>query len=1198
MNPPRTRPEVKCRRCHKANPSETKFCVHCGAKFTTESHPSPPVRAVDDPSHEAIAPTPPPARLEGERRLVTVMFCDMAGFTAMVSNLGPEASYAVMNQIYEILIHCVNDFGGTVNEMTGDGIVAFFGAPRALEDAPSKALLSALAIHRAVAAFNQRQDIPFAVQMRIGIHYGPVIVGNLGNDLRFAFKAVGDTVNLAARMEAAADPGMTFVTREVYQLTQSLFRFRDLGPILVKGRDKTVHVYRLLAQKKDLYRPRLGSERMIFSSMVGRSKEAAQLEREIQKTVDGKGAIVNIIGDAGIGKSRLVAELKPRMVEHGLAVIWGRALSIGRNLSFHPVIRILSKWARIDEEDPEDVALDKLEHAVTAISPENAGEIIPFVATMMRIALPGRYAQRVQGIRGEALEQLIFKNCRDLTMAVTRAQPLVMVNEDLHWADTSTIDLLAFLFRLAETERILFINVFRPGYTTTGERLTQLVRERYASAYTEIPLEPLDTGACQTVIANMLETRQSHRRVIDEITQRAGGNPFFIEEIVRTFIDQGAAKMKDGSLRLSPQVQDLTIPPTINEVLMVRIDKLGGEARRLIKVAAVIGRIFLYRILVDVAEAVADVDEQLAYLTAVQFISMRQSNNETEYQFQHDLAQEAAYGSIMLSKRRQLHLKVAGSIEKRFAHRLQDFYGMLAYHYSQGEDEERAAEFLIKAGEEAMNSSASAEALHYYQSALELYLKKYGEAADADRLALFEKNIAFAYFNKGQYVDAIRFFDRALRRLGVRQPANRATLLVQFAYSFLIYYLSLYFPYFKYRRRPDAREQDILSLYLNKAKALGVLDPVRFFIESILIAKRMTAYDLSLIDNGAALFAGTSVSISWSGNSLRLSRRILDFCRVRINPTDVKSRLFHRMCALAYNCVAGNYPVADYDSELIEQNLYRGEIYPAVLYIFHHGNRSLEQGRRAQAQHMIDKLADIAATYGNEFSKTVEHELNAKMLLKYRQVEDAVRVTQKGIERAIRLDMHLFVHLFHALMARLNLMQADVAGAQESLSRAAEYHAEAAGMPYYHSQFVLGRFACDFYLLKQALAEGDPRSIRAHRRAANRSGRKMLRNAMKVACDQTEALRLKGRLAWLLDNQRAACKWWIKSVDVGIRLDARLELARTYDQIGRSLGAPQSRRTELRGREYRQYLDMAQELFQDVGLPVDGDGDRRRPAPQ
>ncbi|MDJ0803422.1 MAG: adenylate/guanylate cyclase domain-containing protein [Desulfobacterales bacterium] len=1177
---------MKCHNCHKENPAGSYSCIHCGARLTMADLAD-PIPADSAPQQNDAIPVPA-KQIDGERRLVTVMFCDMAGFTAMVANLGPEASYAVMNQIYKILIHCVNNHGGTVNEMTGDGIVAFFGAPRALEDAPQKALFSALAIHREMVKFNANGSINFPVRMRIGIHYGPVIVGNLGSDLRFAFKAVGDTVNLAARMEAAADPGMTFVTREVYELTEALFRFRDLGEIPVKGRHQKVHVYRLLAKKKGVYRPRLGSERMIFSSMVGRNKEAAQLESLVARVVDGKGAIVNIIGDAGIGKSRLVAELKPRMVEHGLAVIWGRAISIGRNLSFHPVIRMLKKWAQIEEEDTDAVALKKLERAVTAISPENAEEIIPFVATLMRISLPRKYAQRIEGISGEALEQLILKNCRDLTIAVTRIRPVVMVNEDLHWADTSTIDLLAFLFRLAETERILFINVFRPGYADTGQRLKQIIKESFAASYIEMQLAPLDGRACQTVIANMLETGQSHGRVIDEITRRAGGNPFFIEEIVRTFIDQGAAKMKAGGFRLSGRVQELTIPPTINEVLMVRIDKLRADARRVIKVAAVIGRIFLYRVLVDVAEAVGDVDGQLAYLTAMQFISMRQSKNDIEYQFKHDLAQEAAYGSIMLRKRRQLHLKVAASIEKRFAHRLQDFYGMLAYHYNQGEDEEKAAEFLLKAGEEAMKSSASAEALHYYQSALDLYLKKYGVDADSDRLALFEKNIAFAYFNKGQYVDAILFFDRALQRMGVKQPHNRVVLMVQFVYSFLIYYLSLYFPYFKYRKIPTPREQEILSLYLNKAKALGVLDPVRFFIESILIAKRMSAYDLSLIDNGAALFAGTSVSISWSGNSHRLSRRILDFCRIRIDPKDTKSKLFHRMCALAYNCVAGNYPVGDYDSDLIEQNLYVGEIYPSVLYIFHHGNRSLEQGRRWQAQRMIDKLAEITEIYKNDFSKTIEYELSARMLLKYRQIEDAVRVTQKGIERAIRLDMHLFVHLFHSIMARLNLLQVDISGAQESLSRAAEYTTEAAGMPYYHSPFVMGQFVCDLHLLERALTEGAPKLIRAQRRAAARSGRKLLRTATKVAFDQTEAFRLKGRLAWLLGNQRAACKWWLRSIEIGTRLEARLELARTYDRIGRSLGEPQSQFSELQGREYRQYLEMAQVLFDEVGLPNDG----------
>jgi class 3 adenylate cyclase len=455
------------------------------------------------------------------------MFCDMEGFTPLVEKLGSEKAYSVMDEVYEILIHKVHDFEGTVNEMTGDGIMALFGAPIALEDAPQRAIRSALAIHDEIAKFNgQRKGID-PIRMRIGVHTGPVVVGTLGNNLRVEFKAVGDTVNLASRMEGLAEPGATYVTKDTFKLTQGLFQFESIGEKAIKGKESAVPVYKLLSAKKDVHRPRLGLERSIYSEMVGRDNELDKLEFQVMKAIQGEGSVVNIIGEAGIGKSRLVAELKSREVMKRVSLFEGRAISTGRNLSFHPIIDLLKQWARIGEDDSGAAALIKLEIAIRRVIPEDMHEILPFVATLMGMKLSGRYAERVKGIEGEALEKLILKNMRDLIIKATELKPHVIVMEDLHWADTSSIELMESLFRLAETQKIVFINVFRPGHKETSDRIVETIKERYPKQYVEIGIQPLNEQMSETLINNMLKIKGLKHAVIDRIVERADGNPFF-----------------------------------------------------------------------------------------------------------------------------------------------------------------------------------------------------------------------------------------------------------------------------------------------------------------------------------------------------------------------------------------------------------------------------------------------------------------------------------------------------------------------------------------------------------------------------------------------------------------------------------------------------------------------------------------------
>ncbi|MCK4782509.1 MAG: AAA family ATPase, partial [Desulfobacteraceae bacterium] len=345
----------------------------------------------------------------------------------------------------------------------------------------------------------------------------------------------------------------------------------------------------------------------------------------------------NIIGEAGIGKSRLMAELKNQDFMKRVTILEGRAISIGRNLSFHPIIELLKQWARIRMDDGEAAAFDKLKSAVKNLYPDEIGEVLPFVATLMGMKLPGEYAERVKDIEGKSLEKLILKNMREILIKGTELTPLVIVIEDLHWVDTSSLELMVSLFRLAETQKILFINVFRPGYTETGERIVEALKEWLPVYYVEIELEPLDERTSEELITKMLNVRGPHHAVIYQIVQRASGNPFFIEEIVRSFIDEGALIVKDGAFEVTEKITTMAIPHTINDVLMARIDRLEEETRSLVKLASVMGRNFFYRIIVDVASTIEGIDSRLSSLKDIQLIRERKRMAEIEYSFQHTL---------------------------------------------------------------------------------------------------------------------------------------------------------------------------------------------------------------------------------------------------------------------------------------------------------------------------------------------------------------------------------------------------------------------------------------------------------------------------------------------------------------------------------------------------------------------------------
>jgi class 3 adenylate cyclase/tetratricopeptide (TPR) repeat protein len=1119
------------------------------------------------------------------------MFVDMKGYTPLSEKLGPEETFALMDEIFEILIHKVYEYEGTVNEMAGDGIMALFGAPVAVEDAPQRAIRSALAIHREIDEFSNRlkseKRMP-PIRMRIGIHTGQVVVGTLGNDLRVEFKAVGDTVNLASRMESMAEPGTVYVTEETYRQTKGLFHFKPVGKKTVKDKEEPISVYEVMLAEGEVHRPRLGFERRIYSELVGRDKELSTLERQVMKAIDGEGSVVNIIGEAGIGKSRLLAELKTRAVMKGVRHLEGRAISIGKNLSFHVIIDLLKQGAGIRSDDSEATAFDKLEAIVKRLFPEKYGDVLPFVAILMRMKLSGSYAQRTEGIEGKALQTLSLKSVQDMVARSSELIPLVMVAEDLHWADTSSIELMEFVSSLAETHRVLFINLFRPGYEETGDRLARYLKDRQVNYYVEMVLEPLPTKMSEALITNMVNVGTVQAPIVTNIIERTGGNPFFIEEVVRSLADEQALVPEAGKFNLTDGAGTIPIPRTIDALLMARIDRLEEPTRDLLKEAAVIGRTFFHRVLAEVASGIRDMDARLNHLKEVQLLRDQLRMGEAEYLFNHALVQEVAYDSILPVKRKELHLRVARSIEKIFGGRPHEFYGTLAYHYGRADSSEKAEEYLIKAGEEALRSSASNEALYYYQEALNTYRMLQGDNVDPEKIAMLEKNIGLALFYRGHYVEAVEHMDKALSYYWRELPKNAASTAVKFASSLVTFLLALYFPSRWFKKIPTEKDAEAADLHHKKAEALVVIDPKRLVIEGFFFQGKFVHFDLTRFKTGIAIFAGASPLFSFTGLSLGIGRKVLDYARPRLAPDDARQWVMYDIADTAHLFLKGQWNgISEYNEDLVNRVLRIGETWYAAQHNYWHGLSEIYQGHFNTAKLTVTKLSEIAEAYDNDIYRLLKYLLNVHLLIEFRRMQEAIAEVNCGIDLVRRRGWTQSALTLHSQEAFVHLLMKEAEKAEKLLDQADRIRSEIKGAPIQVSFFYRSRFEYHLRRLEESLGEGHGEGPSGHRRNALKMGKMLIKTCQKAAFFRTDCYRFMGVYHWLAGDRKRALKWWHRAIKEGETLGARPQLARTYAEMGLRLCELERESLEPDVSKAIEPLRMAKTMFLDLGLQHD-----------
>ncbi len=1175
-----------------------KIILRCLHKITTQRYQS-----VDDllsdleslrssrlfKKHETAASAPRKSGIQkdSELRQATIMLVRIMGYTKLREKSDVEEAAALMQSCYEICSSVDEKYGGRINKIEEDTLQFSFGVPQAIEDAPQKAVNAAIEIRANLLRFNQEEVPEIPLNVRIGINTGSVIVGAIGTGPTQDYFVMGDTVNVASGILDAARDGQIIVGPLTHKHTGVDFRYSALAPVALEGAEAPVSIYELLSIKQKVHRAQPAKERIIQSEMVGRDQELDKLLDHVRKAVNLEGSILSVIGEAGIGKSRLMAEFKQKAGRTQVNILEGRAISIGRNLSFFPVIDILKNWAGIQEQDDPSKSFHKLETAVLDAYPEGLAEVLPFIATLMGLKLPSEYEARLKGIEGEALEKLILVNLRKLIIKVARAKPLVFILEDLHWSDSSSLDLLKALFRVAEEHPVLFINVFRPNYEDTSERLLNSVRARFYHLHEEICLESLDQDNSEQLLRNLLKIEGFPPRLMKRISGITGGNPFFIEEIVRSLIDQEAVEVKDGRFQVTKKIDQVEIPSTIDEVLLSRIDRLDDETRSLLRVASVIGRNFFYKILADVADTLPDIDDKLFHLKNIQLILERKSLQEVEYLFKHALAQEAAYKAILSKQRQALHLKIADSIQKVFAPRIQEFFGMLAYHYTRGEDLERAEEFLIKSGEEALKSSASSEALNYYQEALDIYSRRYGQNIDPNKIAQLEKCIALAYYNKGQYQESVEYYDRVQPYLLIKLPSSKAGMMLKFINSFMHLLIGLYLPFLKWHRVPSRVDHEIINLFYLKCLAMGHVDPKRVFIESLFLIKRMTRLDLKQLENGIAIFAGASLAFSWTGMSFPLARKILDFIEDKIDKDDLKSTIYFQTDDQTLNFFVGEWQNQEFDEKLVEQGIRIAEIFSISNYTIFHGRTFLEQGRFKAAMHTAERLEEISVLFEHEYPMALKYFLKTKLLFKYRQLPEAIKEAEQGILFNKKTRLGTLLLGLHALKARMMILMRDIESAEALLEQAETVMSEMNVTPCYLSEYLLARLSLEMFHLAEAVQRGNGADVAELGRTAMKTARQTLKNASKVASDRVEAHRLMGRCLWLLGDNKKALRSWESGIRAGETLGAQLELARTMLEVGERLQEPQSDVSELKGVPASEYAEKAELMLNNMRLEID-----------
>ncbi|HUQ16393.1 MAG TPA: adenylate/guanylate cyclase domain-containing protein, partial [Candidatus Saccharimonadales bacterium] len=721
---------MKCWRCASENAEAAKFCSNCAAPQLSE---------------RAAA---------GERRVLTVLFCDVTGSTTLAEALDPEDWGEVMRGAFGVLTAAVERYGGTVARVMGDAVLAYFGAPKAHEDDAERAALAALEMRRDAAEYAERlradRGIP-DLRLRIGINTGLAVLGD-GTGTGIEYTAMGDAVNVAARLQAAAAPGAIVVGDGTRKQLEAFFELRPLGLLEVKGRTATVPAYELLGRRAAAQRANV--------PIVGREHALGILREAVADVRSGRGRIVALIGDAGVGKSRLIDEVRSAWAVAGGGP-WSeaRGQSYGSGQPYHLLRQqILSACGATEEESAEAVRT-KVEAGLARaeLEPQSIAAMLVMLGMSDEAALTG-----------EALRNEIARISEALVRRRYRDEPGVNAFDDLHWSDPTSVELLLKLFALADELPVLFLVALRPDRQSPAWRARQQAETDFPHLWTEIHLDRLSDPESERLLGELVSGTTLPEDLRRRILEKAEGNPLFIEEIVHALVDaQALVRGNDGKFQVAKDATDVPVPESVQTLIAARIDRLDEPARHVLQAASVIGRTFGYRILQRVAELDGHLDKHLSTLQRLELVREVGRDPERRFSFRHPLTQDAAYRTILQRRRKDLHRTVGETLAEIYDDRRDEYAGEIGTHFAEAGDP-RAIGFLRQAGDRAMRLHAVEDALAHFIRALDLARKDDAGVAHFGPLVI---STGRAYELCGKFEPAAALYEEMERVAGDRADA-------------------------------------------------------------------------------------------------------------------------------------------------------------------------------------------------------------------------------------------------------------------------------------------------------------------------------------------------------------------------------------------------------------------------------------------
>jgi len=741
---------MKCPRCQQENPPQAKFCLECAtplslrcvscgtelparAKFCFEcanpvGAPGSAARFVSPetytPKHLAEKILTSKTALEGERKQVTVLFADLKGSMELLADRDPEDARMILDPVLERMMDAVHRYEGTVNQVMGDGIMALFGAPLAHEDHAVRACYAALRMQGVVRRYSDelRHAQGVEVQIRVGLNSGDVVVRSIGSDLRMDYTAVGQTTHLAARMEQLAAPGSIRLTAETLQLAEGFVQVAPLGPVPIKGLGQPVEVFELVGAGAARTRLEAAARRGL-TRFVGRNAELEQLRNALDRASEGRGQVVGVVGEPGVGKSRLFWELIHSHRVHGWLIVQSASVSYGKATAYLPVIELLRGYFEVDSRDDPRKIREKVTGKVLTLAPA-LGPAVPAVLALLDVPVD---EASWQALDPRQRRQQTLDAVKRLLLRESEVQPLIAVFEDLHWIDGETQTLLDSLVESLPASRFLLLVNYRPEYSHAWGGKTY---------YRQLRIDPLPPESADELLDALLGTDTALGPLKRLLVERTEANPLFLEESVRTLVETAALAGERGAYRLTRPVENLKIPATVQAILAARIDRLAPEAKRLLQAAAVIGKDVPMPLLLAVADAPEhEVRAELTHLQAAEFLYETRLFPDLEYTFKHALTHEVAYQGLLHERQRALHARITEAIERLSTERIAEQAERLAYHALRGEVWEKAVAYLRQAGLRAMARAANREAVIRLEQALGA-LRHLPETREATELAI------------------------------------------------------------------------------------------------------------------------------------------------------------------------------------------------------------------------------------------------------------------------------------------------------------------------------------------------------------------------------------------------------------------------------------------------------------------------------